>query len=350
LNELILPSLEIENFRAFRHLRVPHLARVNLIVGKNNVGKTSLLEALWLYARRGAPAVIWEQLAVREESAARNHFLDTQPSVPAIRNLFSKRPNVLGEGAKLYIGPMDTPAEQLSIAIERHPDTSQQQRGMIPFLVLRWGSETRLFTELMHGTPDISYLPSQADIPHTIVTAGGLTQTYITALWDRIALTDLENYVTDALRIIAPEIERVNMISDSALGPQRIAMMRVHGIDQPVSLRSYGDGMYRLFVIAVAAVNARQGLLLIDEIENGLHYSAQPDLWRLVFELARSLQIQLFATTHSKDCVEAFQRVANAHVEEGQVVRLGRKNSGVVATLFDEDELEVAIEQNVEVR
>jgi ABC-type cobalamin/Fe3+-siderophores transport system ATPase subunit len=350
LNNLVLPSLEIENFRTFRHLRVKHLARVNLIVGKNNVGKTSLLEALWLYARRGAPAVIWEQLAVRDESAVRNPFNDTLPAVSAIRNLFFKRPNVLNEGATLHIGPISSRANQLTVAIEHHPDTSSQQRGTLPYFVLRRGSETRLFVELAHGTPDISFLPNQAEIPHTIVTANGLTPTYITALWDRIALTDLEIHVIEALRIIAAEIERVNMISDPAIGPQRIAMMRVHGSDQPVSLRSYGDGMYRLFVIAVAAVNARQGLLLIDEIENGLHYSAQHDLWRLVFELARQLDIQIFATTHSKDCLEAFQHAASAHMEEGQVIRLGRKNGSVVATLFDEEELEIAVEQQVEVR
>ena len=50
---LILDTLGIDNFRLFQHLRIPQLSRFNLIVGKNNVGKTTLLEALWLYARRG---------------------------------------------------------------------------------------------------------------------------------------------------------------------------------------------------------------------------------------------------------------------------------------------------------
>ncbi len=65
-------------------------------------------------------------------------------------------------------------------------------------------------------------------------------------------------------------------------------MARVQGNRQPIALRSYGDGMFRLFVLALALVNAPQGMLLVDEIENGLHYSALPDMWRLIFAVRRA--------------------------------------------------------------
>jgi AAA domain, putative AbiEii toxin, Type IV TA system len=350
MSELLLPSLEIENFRAFRRLHIPHLSRVNLIVGKNNVGKTSLLETLWLYARRGAPAVIWEQLAVREESAIRNPFAETSPSLTAIRNLFFHRPDILVHGGSLRIGSSEILDQQLTIAIERHPDSSSQQRGILPFFVLRIGGRVRLFTEFIQSVPDIANLPSMAQIPHTIIAANGLTPHYITALWDQIALTNLEEHVVAALRIVAPEIERVNMIADSAIGPQRIAMVRVQGNGQPVALRSYGDGMYRLFVLAVAFVNAPQGILLVDEIESGLHYSVQPDMWRFIFNLAQQLNIQVFATTHSWDCIEAFQLAAAAHREEGQIIRLGRRGDDVAATVFDEHDLALIARDQIEVR
>src|SRR5713101_636772 len=68
MGNLILNSLEIRGFRGFRHLQIERLGRVNLIVGKNNVGKSSLLEALQLYAVKGSPAVIWELLRIRDES------------------------------------------------------------------------------------------------------------------------------------------------------------------------------------------------------------------------------------------------------------------------------------------
>src|SRR5690348_12744309 len=67
MGKLLLGSLEIHNFRGFHNLHIEHLGRVNLIVGKNNVGKTSLLEALRLYAERGSPVLILELLGARDE-------------------------------------------------------------------------------------------------------------------------------------------------------------------------------------------------------------------------------------------------------------------------------------------
>jgi AAA15 family ATPase/GTPase len=106
----------------------------------------------------------------------------------------------------------------------------------------------------------------------------------------------------------------------------------------------------RLLGIVLALVNATDGLLLIDEIESGLHYSIQPEMWQLVFRIASELNIQVFATTHSKDCIEAFQKVASKHPKEGVLIRLGRKNDDIVASVFEEEDLEIAIEQDVEVR
>jgi len=350
MGDLLLPSLEIENFRAFRHLHIERLARVNLIVGKNNVGKTSVLEALWLYACRGDPGVIWEQLAVREESTGWSASPVPAPALRAIRNLFAQRPDVVAQGGTLTIGSAAVPDQRLTLALERHADPTSQQRGLVPFFSLRIGAKTQLFTEFMQHMPDRSIPPDVIHIPNAIVLAGGLTPAYVTALWDKIALTNLEEDVVAALRMIAPEIERVNMLADPAVGPQRIAMARVQGNGQPIALRSYGDGMFRLFVLAVALVNAKDGLLLVDEIENGLHYTALPALWQQIFQVATRLNVQVFATTHSQDCLEAFQHAASSHAEAGQVIRLGRKRGDVVATLFDEDELEIAVEQHVEVR
>src|SRR6266849_7306838 len=76
MSTLILNSLEIRGFRGFRQLQIERLGRVNLIVGKNNVGKSSLLEALQLYAHRGSPRLIWELLVARDESRYSSGVLD----------------------------------------------------------------------------------------------------------------------------------------------------------------------------------------------------------------------------------------------------------------------------------
>jgi len=90
----------------------------------------------------------------------------------------------------------------------------------------------------------------------------------------------------EALRIIDPSIAAVSMVGgDRPRGP-RTAIVRSNKIPRPVPLRSFGDRLNRLFGIALSLVNAKDGLLLIDEFENGMHYSVQLDTWRMIFRLA----------------------------------------------------------------
>ncbi len=112
-----------------------------------------------------------------------------------------------------------------------------------------------------------------------------------------------------------------------------------------------GEGMNRMLGIALALVNAKDGMLLIDEVDTGLHYSVLPDLWKLIFEVAHRLNVQVFATSHSKDCVEAFQQAAdNNKDEEGILVRLEVQDGEVVPVTFDERMLNIATREHIEVR
>ena len=81
--------------------------------------------------------------------------------------------------------------------------------------------------------------------------------------------------------------------------------------DRPVPLKSLGDGAVRLFGVALALANSRDGFLLIDEVENGIHYSLQFDFWKMVMKAAHDNNVQVFATTHSWDCVRGFAWAAS---------------------------------------
>ena len=109
--------------------------------------------------------------------------------------------------------------------------------------------------------------------------------------------------------------------------------------------------MNRMFGLALALVNAKDGMLLIDEVDTGLHYSVLPDLWKLIFEVAHRLNVQVFATSHSWDCIQAFQYAAEASKdEEGMLIRLENRKSGIGAVTFDEEELSVVAREQIEVR
>jgi predicted ATP-dependent endonuclease of OLD family len=86
-------------------------------------------------------------------------------------------------------------------------------------------------------------------------------------------------------------------------------------------------------------------------IENGIHYSVQPDLWRLIFHVAQRLNVQVFATSHSWDCLKAFQIAADENKEEeGVLVRLDHADDGVLTRQLNERDLGIAVRDQIEIR
>lgn len=358
MSDLLLDSLEITNFRAFRHLTIEHLGRVNLIVGKNNVGKTSLLEALWVYAKGARPNDLRALLedrdeTIQEESTPQDDRYKTRGEFGwFIRHLFYGRPPLKDlyikgqEGdrlAQLSVGP---PGRELSLWVEKtvdmnsdHPLRGQVGQGdtyRIPF-----GEEQPGF--LFTGIRELSC---------RYLTVSNLYQNdNLGDLWDSVVLTEFEDIAVEALGVIANEaVERITFVSHRL---ERFPIVKLKGRSQPVPLRSLGDGMMRLLQIALALANTREGLLLVDEIDSGLHYSVQPDMWRLVFETAARLNVQVFATTHSLDCLRAFQRAASEHEEEGMLISLRRHREEpekIVAVLADEREMETIVHSHIEFR
>jgi len=113
-----------------------------------------------------------------------------------------------------------------------------------------------------------------------------------------------------------------------------------------------GDGINRILTIILALVNADNGYLLIDEFENGLHYSVQEKLWNIIFNLSKKLGIQVFATTHSEDCIIGFETVLNNKTNqlEGKLIRLELIEGSVRQVEFNAKELKIANDENIETR
>ncbi|OAN65474.1 hypothetical protein A6A05_05820 [Magnetospirillum moscoviense] len=176
-----------------------------------------------------------------------------------------------------------------------------------------------------------------------LIPASGLTQDTIQSFWDRITLTEAEDDIDQALQLLDPTIQRVSLTST---GP----VVKLKGAPAPVPLRRLGEGMGRLFALALGMVNAKGGVMLIDEIETGLHRDTQARMWPFLFTLARRLNVQLFATTHSWDCIATFAEAAKETPDEVALVRLERFEDDIRAVRYDEGELLVASAQGIEVR
>src|SRR5258708_23542013 len=339
MGTLLLNSLEIRNFRGFHHLRIEHLGRVNLIVGKNNIGKSSLLEALRLYTQRFSPTLVWEILRARDESRYSSGVLDESKYLLTSRSLdrpenfesqlldlkylFYGRKTIRTHVELIQIGPLNSQGETLFISIGWYAEEVDEQGRLkrrllepeeysvvdnpLPRFTIQMGKQSKIdypltFSRLIR--------PELEEINSFFVGANGLSRNQGGNLWEQTTLKSKDVDVLTSLHIIAPGVEGYSFVGDteSRTGLGRVPIVRIKDIDEPLPLRSLGDGMQRILGIALALVNTTDGILLIDEIENGIHYSVQSELWQLIFQLARRLNVQAFATTHSWDCIEGFQR------------------------------------------
>lgn len=368
--KLILDSVEINNFRAFQGLQLERLARVNLIVGKNQVGKTSLLEALWLYARRGAPLLMWELLSTRQESI-RFGERGTNDQLLAIHHLFYEAKSLRDSLEPIEIGPLNSLSHKLLISVGWYTTQVDEtgRRTLQPLLSemsnavdhpilglsIQLSPKAPVIYRLLQKVDDLNLIWSQSEhdeINCIFSSVKGFDEIEVTQLWDRIALTNREEEVISVLRLMAPDIERISLLSTLNGTDKRIPLVKIKNRDEPVPLRRLGDGITRLFGIALALVNAKDGLLLIDEIENGLHYSLQAEIWQFIFRVARRLNVQVFATSHSWDMIEAFQEAAQKGFQsDGLLIRLQSKaDKRVIPTIFDYRKLAIATREYIEVR
>ena len=386
----MLNSLEIKNFRALEDFRVSKLGRVNLIVGKNNSGKSSVLEALRIYAGNAQRGLL-EQIA---EGHDEKYSLDESDQIESdmqfpFEDLFVGRQFPQNETLAISIGEITSSDYALQIEhgfLIEEEDTVKDEQGEII------GTTTRLrrfsksshedlsskaFSHALFVTKGERSFPSiQLDkyirsrfryppmkiseaLPCSVIPTQFISVDELADEWDKIVFTEYEEVVRQALRIITPEFENLTFVrkdKNSRMKLRRFAKVKVSDSPHPVPLNSLGDGMLRVLQLVLKVFPAKGGFLLIDEFENGLHFSVQEKVWTMLFELAEKLDIQIFATTHSWDCIESFTNAARDNKDvEGVLFRVGRSakksNRGqVIATVFDEDALYNITQADVEVR
>jgi AAA domain, putative AbiEii toxin, Type IV TA system len=364
-DELLLDSLEIKGYRCFEHLTIEKLGRVNLIVGKNNVGKTALLEALWIYANHDDSNVLHKIVSDRNEIT--NEKTMSHESLReynfALKNLFTNRPSIPNKDhdkKESLFFVVSSGGERLEF-IEDKIFNSQNDITRGNPLVFEEaffnaaGIKTTFvlyFYSSSFGMPQTVYYPRmERNIRNVFVSSEGLQNNKLVEFWDTITLTPLEDEVIKAFNLITPnKIIRIDFIGNPNGSPNRVPIARVNGEKERVPLKSFGEGMTRILGLSLALVQCQDGMIFIDEIENGLHYSALLDVWRFIFRTAKDLNIQVFATTHSKDCYESFAAVADESPEEGVFIRLERQGEKIVARIIEEERLIDAVNFNVEVR
>lgn len=364
-----IKDLKITGFRGLPSLQIDGLDDVNLFVGKNNTGKTTVLEALRLLLSGDPRARLWELLSSREEFSfsTRRTFgasgaVRGQPL--AYDALFYGRPS-LEDGPSFSISAnhhrftlavqfswlrREFSAEDAGVRYllneEGEPDSeavpglqihTHESRILLPFDRLnRMYAQRRLAEEV---EPSLVFLPSS-----------GMDILEVGRIWDTIALTDEEDDVIDALRIIAPSLEKLVMVQ-APESRSRMLMAKLGEFRNPVPFKSLGEGTVHILGVILALMKARGGIALFDEVENGVHYSIQGELWDIIFRQAKKLKVQVFATTHSWDSIEGFNIGGRSNRKiTGALFRLERFYDIIKSTRFSVDEVSIADRESIEIR
>lgn len=376
----MINSIDIKNYRNLKELKISSLGNVNLITGKNNTGKSTVLEAIALYTSKGDLNLIYQLLGDRGENfrqpeSSKN---STESNIRSLSSLFNNRIVGFEKENAISIGmPEDTLfGQQLSNDsllmrfVRFHDEVQNDSKGLttrkrtiidesndkqIP--IFKFGFEIRM--------GESSYIVSlDEDRPYRFgyrslnlsannyqfIRTRNIDREINGKLFDNIALTEKEEYVIEALKIIEESTERIAFIEENAR--ERTAVIKVSDVKNILPLRSMGDGINRILTIILALVNCDKGYLLIDEFENGLHYSVQEQLWQIIFTLAEKLNIQVFATTHSEDCIRGFENVLNdkKYNFNGKLIRLENDRGLIKQIEFNAEELRVATDNDIETR
>lgn len=356
-----LDSLTIKNFRILEDVTIEKLGHVNLIVGKNNSGKSTVLEALALLAS-GFETEVLNLLTDNRNVNRHENIQNERKSIfkGSFHSFFTNAKHNYLNHESIIIGSAENFIEMryqpfVDDNNKNFNDKSLNHYTPYDFIQgLSLSVVSNLNLGFIDGNRPFSEIPTRP-IAFGYVTTSNINLKDLAEAWDKIALSDDETLVLEILQLIEPKIQNFAFLS-SENSESRIPFVRIKDVENRIPLHSMGDGIFRLLQIILKVLNARNGFLLIDEFENGLHYSVQPKVWELIFELAHRFNIQVFATTHSWDCIESFAQVAKDRTDmDGVLFRMGHSvrksdNGKLIATVFDEDELYNLTKMQMEVR
>jgi hypothetical protein len=372
----MISSVSIEGYRGFQEFQMNDLGRINLLVGTNNSGKTSVLEAIYLLSSMGDPASLWTLLSRRGERLP--PLVSSGPDRPVRRSqleldvahLFNGHEAQPGSIIKIFAR---SPVRSIEYAIVEAPAREQaeifaeEDGALLPRLAIELSGIPKppvtmlpltraggLYFDAIEMTSRRGRSRSGDIAPAHFITTESFSGDELVSMWNKVSLTPSEALVLQALQFLDPDIERI--ASQALSGPYFSSQARGgfiikrKGWDLPIPIGSMGDGLWRMLAMAIAITQCKGGVLLVDEIDTGLHYTVMSQMWKLIFNAARELDVQVFATTHSYDCVYSLAQICSSSDRDSSVTVQRIEPGKSRSVPYDQEEINVAAQREIEVR
>ena len=355
-------SIRVTGYRGFSRYAMEDLGRVNLLVGRNNSGKTAVLEAAYVLGAAGDPAALWHICNRRGERVPNDPDRQQRDVEAAIAHLFAGHDLVIDQSFSVE-GTGSRSHQAVTVAVE---DLSTGETSLLPSLSLRIratavnavhhvpltreGGLELSRAELLSRPPGRPSRERPANI--YFISTESMSGNDLIRHWDRIQLSPDEELVHRAMRFVDPSVERIrSFAAGGAFGPRGGFIVKRTTDSRPVPIGSLGDGAWRMLTLAIMLTQCAGGMICIDEIDTGLHHTVMADMWRLIQAAAKEFDIQVFASTHSYDCVHSLATICRDTEDADNEVTIQRIEAGKpAATPFSEAEIRIAAERHIEIR
>jgi|GEM_PF-6356758 len=392
----MLTALTINSFRGFRNLSIDGFSKINLIVGKNNEGKTSILEAIYSITSPFDALAIFRPTMLRKfrVDVGSIHYLFHQMDVNQEilldadfkGSIFDKRAiSIKNVPLTLKDFKQANQKKQRKLSIETIPlavTTDQvgalehtgtlvgkkslraRQKFSFDSDILSPASEnsspidenqpngTRLHFQLDQRFEDLNgselQNPENIDlqtlnIPFIVLGMIEEDRKVLTERWDTIKKTGEHDSVLTALRLVDARIKDIYFDSDFYFWAE------IENWKKTIPMRFMGDGINKIFEILISIPSAKNGFVLIDEIENGLYYSTLQNLWSAISTACEHYNVQLFATTHSHECIRAFSEYEH-DIQDRSLLRIEMHQDKHYCQHYSLERLQRALENGWETR
>ena len=284
MSEHFIKNIEIKNFKCFENFKAEGFGRVNLIGGKNNVGKTAFMEAVYINnSKKNLSDIIrWRYIS--------DIIFDLWREIGKkfIENFIKEKV----EAYKNY---------------EIKTNLNNLEKNTI----------FKSSNKSTKNTYDIDY--------------------------SKIIENELEDKLDDYIKGFDEDITKFRIIKSQ---PHCQKNGRFYNINE------FGDGLSKFISLILLVLSSKDNILLIDEIENGIHYTNLDKLWEIILTISKEQNVQVFATTHSKECIESYARVAEELADnEITFFKLGKNKEGELkGMVYPYDWFVDSVEQEEEVR
>ncbi len=320
----MIDSISIENFRCFNHLKIKGFKSINLIGGQNNSGKTALLEAL-LLAISPSGNNIDNLRQFRNENGNQirknsgkvwNYFFYNQDKLQTIKIVATHVENKSTNVELLCTSDVDTVLQSLSKTLgngnERMYELMLRNFSDNSLLNVKGNSSVKPFNYFIIpnkekggfdylGNIITNYNDSQSFLP----TSRRPTDDYLAELYSKTRENKKIKVLNDILTVLDNRIEGSEI--DAPGGEPVIKLLLNDGESFPLAM--FGDAVRKITELVLVLLNMSSKVLLIDEIENGIHFTKHRELWTKLFQIVGD-DIQIFATSHSLEMIKAFNDVA----------------------------------------